>query len=145
MDAPSRPVPLALRVGLVALELFTAAGAFYGGGMLIADPSGQKIGFSLPMLERTPFTSYLVPGLVLFGMNGLGMLCVAATVAFGWRRAIDASLVAGALLAAWVAAQVAMIGYLSALQPIMFAVGVLIAGLGVAARRSGGGAPSPGR
>ena len=130
---PLRPGP---RLALVALELFTALGALYGGGMLVADPTGKRIGFTLQMLERTPFRSYLVPGIVLLAVNGLGMLAVALGVLWRWRHAITASIGVGALLVGWIAVQLLMIGYVSALQPLMLATGALIAGTAVLARRS---------
>jgi hypothetical protein len=139
-DLEARTPALPYRIALVGLELFTALGALVGGGKLLADPSGARIGFNLQMLQGTPFSSYLVPGAVLVAVNGVGMLAVALGVILRWRRAVDASLFLGALLAAWIAVQVALIGYASFLQPLMFAVGVLIvlvALLAGAATRSG--------
>ena len=131
-----RPAPLWLRFALVALELFTAGGALYGGWLLIADPSGVRIGFAPGLLDHTPFASYLVPGIVLFAVNGLGNLGAALAVAFGWRHATIASLAAGVLLTSWISVQVALIGYASGLQPIMLAVGLLTAGAALLARRA---------
>ncbi len=91
------------------------------------------------MLERTPFPDYLVPGIVLFTVNGVGMLAVALSVALKWRRSIDASLAVGTLVAGWIAVQVLMIGYVSILQPVMFVTGALIVLVALLARRAAAG------
>jgi hypothetical protein len=62
----------------VLLELICAVGAIPVGLMFIADPSGKAIGVPAGWIETTPFGSYLVPGLYLLVMNGLGMLLAAA-------------------------------------------------------------------
>ena len=50
---------------LLALTLLTAISAFHGGGSLVADPSGGLIQLSGEWLRLTPFSSYLIPGLLL--------------------------------------------------------------------------------
>lgn len=62
----------------VALEVMTAIGAIPVGLMFIVDPTGKGVGVPQGWIEATVFGSYLVPGLYLLGMNGLGMLVVAA-------------------------------------------------------------------
>jgi hypothetical protein len=47
-----------------------------------------------------------------------------------WPRAEWLSVVAGVVLAGWIAAQVAMIGLGHPMQPALFVAGVVIAGLG---------------
>ena len=89
-------------------------------------------------LEGSPFASYTVPGLVLGGVYAPASLLAAATV---WRhrpRAADVALAAGAVQVGWIAAQVAVIGLRSPLQPAMLAVG--LADLALAWRRRGRGA-----
>jgi hypothetical protein len=61
----------------VAVELFTAAGAIPVGLLFIADPTGAAIGLPAGWIESTVFGSYLLPGIVLLLMNGLGMLAAA--------------------------------------------------------------------
>jgi len=78
-------------------------------------------GVPLAWLEGTPFESYRVPSVILLVV--VGGLHGAASV-FVWRqlaRAHALSLVAGIVLVGWIAVQVAMLGFVSWLQP---AVGV---------------------
>jgi len=128
MDPRPRPAPLALRLALLVLELFTASGALYGGALLVADPTGARLGLAPGLLDHTPFASYLVPGLVLFTVNGLGMAAAALAVLLRWRHALVVSLAAAVALVGWIAVQVTLIGYASSLQPLMLAVGLLTAG-----------------
>jgi hypothetical protein len=69
----------------VALELFTALGAIPVGVMFLADPTGRMVQVPQGWIEATVFGSYLVPGLYLLLVNGLGMLALAAlTVRRHW-------------------------------------------------------------
>ncbi|MDP3467261.1 MAG: hypothetical protein Q8S11_02935 [Daejeonella sp.] len=56
---------------LIFLLAFLGLGAIGGGGVLILSPSGQLMGMPLSLLEHSPFTSFLIPGIILFTMLGL--------------------------------------------------------------------------
>lgn len=56
---------------LYGLQTFLGLGALVGGGMLVADPSGELIQIPVSMLQRSPFFDFLVPGLLLFTVFGL--------------------------------------------------------------------------
>jgi hypothetical protein len=61
----------------IALELFTAIGAIPVGLMFLTDPTGKGVGVPQGWIEQTIFGSYVIPGLYLLAMNGLGMLALA--------------------------------------------------------------------
>jgi hypothetical protein len=85
-------------------------------------------------LRGSPFADYRVPSVILGTVVG-GSAAAAAVGA--WRASPwsgRASVLAGAVLSGWIAAQLASIGLRSPLQPAMAAVGVTLIGLG--ARRS---------
>ncbi|HYM85017.1 MAG TPA: hypothetical protein VEY67_12800, partial [Candidatus Dormibacteraeota bacterium] len=109
----------------VALEVFTAVLAIPVGLMFITDPSGKAMGIE-GWLNGTMFGDFLVPGLYLFAVNGVGMLVLAAlTVA---HRAI-APWLTGALgigLMVWITVQLLLIHDTMVLQPIFFAVGLVM-------------------
>jgi hypothetical protein len=112
----------------LALELILSVGAVAGGFMLMLAPRGEIIPLPLPALAGSPFDTYFVPGLILFGVIGLGPL-VAARLA--WLRhpvAPVAAFVVGAGLLIWVAVEVAIIGYSNEppLQAIYGILGVAI-------------------
>ena len=82
----------------------------------------------LSALAGSPFDTYLIPGLILFGVVGLGPL-VAARLA--WLRhplAPAAAFVVGVGLLIWVAVELAIIGYSNEppLQAIYGILGVAI-------------------
>ena len=56
---------------LLLLLAFLGLGAIFGGAVLIISPSGALFGMPLSMLEFSPFTSFLIPGIILFSMLGL--------------------------------------------------------------------------
>ena len=107
-----------------------ALSAFAAGAMFMVEPSGRLMGMTEATLARSPFRSYLVPGIVLFVVVG-GTLALAAWAEIQrWPRAGWLSVVAGVVLAGWIVVQVAMIGLGHPMQPSLFVVGVVIAGLG---------------
>lgn len=50
---------------------FLGLGALFGGGALIISPSGDLLGMPLFLLESSPFTDFLIPGLILFILLGI--------------------------------------------------------------------------
>jgi len=50
---------------------FLGLGAIGGGGALIISPTGELIGMPLSMLEKSPFNSFFIPGVILFLVLGL--------------------------------------------------------------------------
>ncbi|MBN2350704.1 MAG: hypothetical protein JXJ22_17840 [Bacteroidales bacterium] len=61
----------------VSLLVFLGIGGIYGGWVLLSDPGGNKFQWSLELLEGTPFKNFLIPGIILFIMNGLLPLAIA--------------------------------------------------------------------
>ena len=112
----------------MVLEILLSIGALGGGLVLMIAPRGEIMPLPLSALVGSPFDTYLVPGLILFGVLGLGPL-VAARLA--WLRhpfAPIAAFVVGAGLLTWVAVEVAIIGYSNEppLQAIYGIVGIAI-------------------
>jgi hypothetical protein len=56
---------------LLFLLLFLGLGALFGGGVLIISPSGKLIGMPLSLLNKSPFSDFLFPGIILFGVLGV--------------------------------------------------------------------------
>ena len=120
----SRPIAIAF---LVLLGI----GAIAGGLMLVTAPDGSSMGFTTAMLAGSPFPDFLVPGLVLAGLFGIGSFVVAA---MGIRNHPSAPFLAFAIGCAqmiWIAIELAVIGEFSFLHPTMFLVGAVIAAASV--------------
>lgn len=111
------------------LELFVALSAVAGGFGLMSSRRGDRLGMSPDILAGTPFPDFFIPGLLLFAIVGLGSAAAFVAVAAGSRWAPHISLAVGAVLAGWILVQVALVGYLSPLQPLYLAVGLTIAWL----------------
>lgn len=113
---------------VLGLCLFTGVTAVLGGFGLATAPRGSPSVPPLELLERTPFTSYLVPGLVLLLVVGGVNLVAALMEARRLRHSEVAVGIAGALIIGWIAVQVAMIRTLSWLQFLYLFVGLATLG-----------------
>ena len=123
----------AIVVALVVLEVLLVLGAFGGGVVLIVAPDGSLMGMPTEVLNGTPFSSYLVPGIALVAINGIFPLAVAVAALRlrPWARLGHVAV--GGVLVVWIAAQVAMIGYQHPIQAIYGVYGVVVVGLGLIA------------
>jgi hypothetical protein len=119
--------PLAIRI-LLALLLFQGFSGVAGGWGLTSDPTGSAIGLDLEWLEGSPFPDYLIPGLVLLVILGIGPLVVMGGILWRLRRAWFAALLVGVALVVWIVVQVLVIGYVSR-PPLQLVYGLL--GLGI--------------
>ena len=56
---------------LLALLAFLGLGAIGGGVIFIISPGGKLFGMPLSMLDKSPFSSFLIPGIILFLVLGI--------------------------------------------------------------------------
>lgn len=119
-----------LSVGTGTLLLFIGIGATIGGLGAILDPSGEGMGVSTDLLESSPFTDFLIPGMVLFCVNGLASFIVSFLSFKKHPNAGIATMVLGMAMIVWITAQVYWIGWQIWLQPIFLVIGVLEIALG---------------
>jgi len=115
----------------VAFLVLLGLGALGGGIALIARPDGSVMQFDVALLAGSPFSDFLVPGLILGGLFGIGSFVVAA---MGLRRSRLAPFLAFAIGCAqmiWIVVELAIIRELSFLHPTMFLVGLVIAAASV--------------
>jgi hypothetical protein len=113
---------VSIRTLLGALLAFGALNAFAGGYYGLSGAEGVP----REWLAGSSFSDYVVPSLVLFVVVG-GALALAAIMVFRRHplaRAI--ACVAAAVLLVWIVVQVAIIGYVSWMQPATFAAGLLM-------------------
>ena len=107
----------------VALELFTALGAIPVGVMFLADPTGKLVQVPQGWIEATFLGSYLVPGLYLLLVNGLGMIVLAGLTV---RRHWIAPWLTGALgvgLILWILVEIVLLPETMFLTWIFLATG----------------------
>jgi hypothetical protein len=120
----------------IILLLFLAVFAFLGGGAFIHDPSGAILQIPLSFLDHSPFSSFLLPGILLFTVFGLGGLACALLLIFKFRQAGDVVIVAGAALVIWIVVQLAMIRTFHYLHAIYGVLGLVLLFLGFRLRRN---------
>jgi hypothetical protein len=127
LDRSRQPLSRVAKLAL-ALELILSIGAVAGGLILMLAPRGEIIPLPLSALAGSPFDTYFVPGLILFGVLGLGPLVAARLVWLQHPLAPAAEFVVGAALVTWVGVEVAIIGYSDEppLQAIYMVLGVAI-------------------
>lgn len=114
------------------LQLFIGMGALAGGLPMILSPDGADIGFSTEALSTSPFDNYLIPGILLFTLIGLGNLAAS----FFSLKLKDPSgffgIFFGSALIIWILAQFYFLGYGSWLQPFYLILGIIELGFGIA-------------
>lgn len=122
----SRPFGVvALLVGQVILGLT----AVVGGIVFLVAPDGSIYGLSVEMLSGTPFSDYLVPGLLLFLVLGVYPLVVAYLTVVESEWAWPASVSVGVAALAWMGVQIALIGLVAELQTVYVLLGVVLLAL----------------
>ncbi len=96
---------------LIIFVFLQALSGLIGGTLLLADPSGGKIGLPAFWLEYSPFPDYLIPGLILFIILGIYPLIVAFGLIRDSKKALIAARLLGYALVIWIAVEIWIIGY----------------------------------
>jgi hypothetical protein len=104
------------------LLLLVAINAFGGGYYGMA---GAK-NVPTEWLKGSPFQSYFIPSLILFVCVGGSALFAAIVVFRRHRIARKAAFICGMIILFWLAVQVAIIGYVSWMQPTTAVAAVFI-------------------
>lgn len=134
--ASGRPFVVSL---LIWLQILLGLQALGGGGAFLLAPDGHLIQMPLSNLKNSPFTDFLIPGLLLFVFLGI----YPVVIGFGlWNRpawrllnALNpfkrfhwswaGSLAAGAIAMIWIVVQIQMV-QLSFLHIFIFAWGAVL-------------------
>ncbi len=114
-----------IRAILGTLLAFGALNAFGGGYYGLA---GAK-GVPTQWLAGSPFTSYFIPSLILFVIVGGSLLAASVAVFAAWRWASRMTVAAALIVLGWITVQIAIIGFVSWLQPVTAITGVILLGL----------------
>ena len=115
-----------VRIIAIILLLLTGLNAVVAGALFMADPSGGKMGMSVSYLQHSPFQSFLVPGIVLFIVNGLFNI-IAARLAIKKQGNFPVLIaVQGVLLSGWILVQVIFVRDFNLLHAIMLCIGAML-------------------
>jgi hypothetical protein len=125
---------------LIILLFFIGISALISGAMLFLAPDGRLVQWSPKLLEGTPFTDFLIPGIILFIFIGIfpiftcyGLLTkpewdwpdyINPCKKFHW--AWSAAWTAGVIMLIWITVETVLLGYISFLQPFIVVYGMVI-------------------
>ena len=120
-DLKSRLISYSLGV----LQAFIGVTAAAGGFGLVSDPSGAKMNIPLEWLNNSPFVNYLIPGLVLLVVNGVGNIMAAISTFLRNKHAAHLAAALGIFLVLYITIEVLIIGLRTPLQPLYFILGII--------------------
>lgn len=120
----------------ILLLILNGTGAIYGGISLILYPDGSSLQMPISLLEHSPFSSYLIPGVILLVVNGFLSF---TTLYFLWAHYKYSGYMVclqGVLLTGWILIQIIMIQTLATLQVVFGIIGLVFILIGVLLQRA---------
>lgn len=109
---------------LFILHAFVGLGAVGGGMMAILNPQGPG-GMPTDALKNSPFSNYLIPGIILFAVIGLGNIISAFIILLKPRFHGYVSSIFSWALVIWIIAQCIMLNTVIYLHVIFFLIGLV--------------------
>ena len=116
---------------LFILHAFVGIGGMAGGLAAITDP-WQPLGVPVEALKNSPFQNYLIPGILLFTVIGVGNVASAVLFRFHLKFQGYVSSVFSWALVVWIIVQCIMLEAIAPLHIIFFMIGLIQAGLSAA-------------
>lgn len=112
----------ALKILFVVLTFLVGLNGLMGGYAAISNPEAP-FGISPETLKYGPFDSFLIPGMVLFAVIGLGSVATGLVLLkeAPWRHYLVGSM--GLLSMGWIVVQCLIMGEINALHGIIFTIG----------------------
>ncbi|MGE5521559.1 MAG: hypothetical protein ACM3VS_16660 [Candidatus Dadabacteria bacterium] len=115
-----------MRLLLFILISIVALTAVPSGLLLVAEPDGTTLGMTTELLQYTPFSNYLLPGLFLAVVVGGSGLLALFLLLDNHPHAYHYTIFCGLVLVTWMLLQMMSVGYYNMLQGLFFAIGILI-------------------
>jgi len=120
-----------VRVLSISLLVLIGGAAIFGGGSLLLNPSGSRVGLPLSLLDGSPFTNYFIPGLVLLLSIGLPSLIIAILGIIHNAYSAQLTVLQGAIVSGWIIVQAIIIHVITPIQVVVGAVGFILFCLGL--------------
>ena len=115
---------------LFIIHLFVGIGAVAGGLAAITNPN-EPLGIGVEMLKNSPFNNYLIPGILLFTVIGLGNIFSAIMCRFNMKYQGYLSSVFSWALVIWIVVQCIMLYTVAFLHVLFFIIGLIQAILSI--------------
>jgi hypothetical protein len=125
-----------LLIASAVLLFFNGISALFGGWQLMLQPDGSSMEMSLDWLQYSPFSNYLIPGILLFVVNGLMSIFVFILLIIKHKSYPLLVMLQGILLFGWIVVQVLMVRDLIWIQGLFGTIGLLLIGFGLALRKA---------
>lgn len=109
---------------LFILHAFVGIGAMGGGMMAILNPQGPG-GMPTESLSNSPFRDFLIPGIILFTVIGLGNVLCALSIHFKLKYQGYISSIISWALVIWIIVQCIMLQTIVSLHVIFFIIGLV--------------------
>lgn len=113
---------------LFILHLFVGIGALFGGLAAITQPDGP-MGIPTDTLKNSPFTNFLIPGIILFTVIGLGNILSAFMYRYKLKYQGYISSVFSWALIIWIVVQCIMLRSVVFLHVLFFLIGIVEAAI----------------
>ncbi|MFY9151858.1 MAG: hypothetical protein WAO52_07590 [Prolixibacteraceae bacterium] len=117
------------------LLLFNGIGALLGGWILITHPDGSAMHLSLDLLKFTPFQDFLIPGIILFIVNGIFSMIAFRALIRKYKYAYWLILAQGVILSGWIVIQILLIRTIHPLHILLIVIGIALIFLGFICRK----------
>mgnify|MGYP000995207924 FL=1 len=111
---------------LFILLSFIAITATVSGILMISQPDGSILQLKPELLAGSPFSNYLVPGILLACVVGVVNVVAVFLNMMRHRQRYNAAIAGGAVIITWILVQVMMIGTIHWLHILYFSAGILV-------------------
>ena len=115
---------------LFALHLFVGMGAIAGGLAAITNPY-EPLGMPIDLLKNSPFSNYLIPGIILFTIIGIGNIFSALAFRFKLKLQGYNSSIFSFALVIWIIIQCIILNTIAFLHGLFFLIGIIQAVLSI--------------
>ncbi len=115
---------------LFILHEFVGIGALFGGLVAIINPN-KPLGMSVEFLKNSPFSNYLIPGIILFTVIGLGNIICGFIFRFKLRFQGYISSVFSWAIVIWIIVQCIMLNAVAFLHILYAIIGLTQAFLSI--------------
>jgi hypothetical protein len=126
-----------IRTVTIFLLIFNGVSALAGGSSLILDPTGKSIGMPVTILSHSPFGNFLIPGILLYVINGLSSILIAIAVIIRMRHSSYLISLQGLVSLSWIVIQVILIRSVVLLHYVYGGLAVLLIIAGILLKSRG--------